>query len=137
MDLLLQYMLDAPQLIKDMREKKERDERERRERYAVDSFNEGIIKSQAAQYESAMVEVKLYKELQDLEGYIVLLENQMAGFSEKEKELGHFWIRIVRDYAKRAHPISKRLKQLQKTANASEGSYYDQWCKESKEYTPK
>ena len=137
MDLLLQYMLDAPQLIKDVREKKERGERERRERYAVDSFNEGIIKSQAAQYESAMVEVKLYKELQDLEGYIALLESQMADFSEKEKELGHFWIRIVRDYAKRANPISKRLKQLQKTANASEGSYYDQWCKESKEYAPK
>lgn len=136
MDLLLQYMLDAPQKIKDRRAEQKREEDERRDRQAIRSFNENIIKSQQKQYEHALEEVRLHKHHLELKEYIRLLEAQLSVFSDKERELGNFWIRIVREYVEEADPIKKRLRHIQNVANSPEDRYNNYWCKESKEYTP-
>ena len=61
----------------------------------------------------------------------------MSAFSDKERELGNFWVRIVREYAEEADPIKKRLQHIQKLANSPEDRYSNYWYKESKEYIPK
>jgi len=136
MDLLLQYMLDAPQKIKDRRADQKREEDERRDRQAIRSFNENIIKSQQKQYEHALDEVRLHKQHLELEEYIKLVEGQMSEFSDKERKLGEFWIRIVQKYAEEADPLKKRLQHIQNVSNSPEDKYGNYWCKKSKEYTP-
>jgi len=136
MDLLFQHMLDAPQKIKDRRAEQKREEDERRDRQVIRSFNENIIKSQQKQYEYALVEVRLHKQHLELKEYIKLLEGQISEFSDKERKLGNFWVKIVRKYAEEADPLKKRLQYIQNVACSPEDVYSNYWCKKSKEYTP-
>ena len=136
MDLLLQYMLDAPQQIKDRRAEQKLEEDGRRDRQAIRNFNENIIKSQQKQYEHALEEVRLHKQHLELKEYIRLLEAQMFGFSKKEKGIADHWIRIVQTYAQEADPIKKRLEHIRKIANEPVDKYSNYWCKKSRPYTP-
>jgi len=128
-------MLDGPQKVKNMRAEQERDEKERRDRQAIRNFNDAIIRSQEKQYEKALEEVNLYKQLQELRDYINLIHSQMSDFSEKEKKNADLWIKIFREYANEADPIKKRLNKIKIIANEPEDKYNNYWCRKAKPYT--
>ena len=71
-----------------------------------------------------------------LKEYIKLVEGRLSEFSDKERELGNFWARIVREYAEEADPLKKRLQLIKSVAGSPEDRFSDYWCKESKDYTP-
>lgn len=136
MDLVFQYILDAPQKAKDMRVEREKEEKEREDRREIRRFNDNILKSQERQYEKALAEIHLYKQLQELKDYIALLQTHISSFTEKERSLANFWIQIVQKYANDADPITNRLEQLKAIANEPEDKYDNYWCKKAKKYIP-
>ena len=135
-DLILQYFLDAPDIVKAHRIERARKEEEQRIRSEIQNFNEEIIKSQVAQFEKAREEFKLYKELMELKDYLSLIKIEMRNLTDPEKELAGLWIKIVSHYAEQEDPLQKRIQKFKKIANQKIDAYTNFWCKQSKEYSP-
>ena len=134
MDLVLNYLLEAPSNIKAERERRYREQVEYERKKAIRIHNENIVTSQHAQLDKALQESKLIQELRELENYLISIEAATNDFSDQEKRYAEHWLNIVRHFAEEKHPLKKRVNLFKKLANEPEDPYKYYWAKEEKSY---
>lgn len=134
MDLILNYLLDAPNKIKVERDRRNKERIEDERKQSIRRHNENIATSQREQLDKALQEVKLIQELEDIEKYLVSIEGAIINFSDEEKVYAEHWLNIVRHHAKEKHPLRKRLNLFKKLATEPEDPYRSYWAKDGKTY---
>ena len=134
MDLVLNYILEAPSDIKAERERRHREQVEYERKKAIRIHNENIVTSQHAQLDKALQESKLIQELRELENYLISIEATTNDFSDQEKRYAEHWLNIVRHFAEEKHPLKKRVNLFKKLATEPEDPYKYYWAKEEKSY---
>lgn len=135
LDLIFTLIHDAPQLIKQEREKRRQAQEERERKEEIRRHNQRICESQEEQFEKAQKELRLLKELRELDQYLLEIEAEVANLSPNEKEVANHWIRIVRYFSENAHPLNKRINAFKKIANEPEDPYKHYWHKNTKTYS--
>jgi hypothetical protein len=122
MDLVLNYLLEAPGNIKAERERRHREQIEYERKKVIRIHNENIVTSQRAQLDKALQESKIIQELRDLENYLISIEAATNDFSDQEKRYAEHWLNIVRHFAEEKHPLKKQGKFIQEACNRTRRS---------------
>ena len=132
--LILKYLLNAPTEIKTEHERRRIKREQAQHIDEVNQHNRRISESRKAQLKISLDELHSFKELNELDNYLKLIELESNQLSAEEQEVAHRWLTIVRLHAQENSPIARRINLFKQIANDIENKEYEYWVMSKREY---